>query len=271
MDAVHHNSYSHQISFRFGMRLISEFSIQDRKVRMSMPECGVCRPAHCSTQFWKIDMSLPESQIRGLQAGEHILTTVRRGGNTNMDQSETEGRRQAMTQRMGRSVNELAARDAVKSATTFTTTEDDRHLDVIRQEEFEEAGKILDDYSDRSAIASIEVINDLDYQPTSSEQSHWRKHNPGAFSHIKKVSINGVIKQHLLVIHAHKQNLKIILGLSIKDAHSYDVTCRKCTSVCSLDSCDSLAMARSRDSRHNDYGVVQQANETRSHRRHSLG
>ena len=46
-------------------------------------------------------------------------------------------------------------------------------------------------------------------------------------------------------------------------------------SVCSLDSHDSWAMARlmarSRDSRHNDCGVVQQANATRSHRRHSLG
>ena len=112
---------------------------------------------------------------------------------------------------------------------TFTATKEDKHLDVMRREEFEEAGKILNDYSDRSAIASIvkdkplnkemrrvkqqvhqclkEVINDLDYRPTSSEQSHWRKHNPGAFSHIKKVSINGVIKRHLLVIHAHEQKL----------------------------------------------------------------
>jgi len=200
-----------------------------------------------------------------------VLTSARRGGKIDMDQSETYIIRQAMAQHRERSVDELAARDAAKSVLTDTATEEDKHLDEMRREKFEEAGKILDDYSDRSAIASIEVINDLDYQPTSSEQSHWRKHNPGAFSHIKKVSINGVIKQHLLVIHAHKQNLKIILGLSIKDAHSYDVTCRKCTSVCSLDSCDSLAMARSRDSRHNDYGVVQQANETRSHRRHSLG
>ena len=109
-----------------------------------------------------------------------------------MDQSETEVRRQAimMTQRMGRSVDELAARDAVKSA----TTEDDRHLDVMRREEFEKAGKILNDYSDRSAIASIvkdnpprkemrrvgqqvrqclkEVINNRDYQPTKNEPTH---------------------------------------------------------------------------------------------------
>jgi len=129
----------------------------------------------------------------------------------------------------GRSVDELAARDAAKSVITFTATKEDKHLDVMRREEFEEAGKILNDYSDRSAIASIvkdkplnkemrrvkqqvhqclkEVINDLDYRPTSSEQSHWRTHNPGAFSHIKKVSINGVIKRHLLVIHAHEQKL----------------------------------------------------------------
>ena len=34
---------------------------------------------------------------------------------------------------------------------------------------------------------------------------------------------------------------------------------------------DIWAMARSRDSRHNDAGAVQQSNATRSHRRHSLG
>jgi len=200
-------------------------------------------------------MSLPESQIRGLQAGKHILTTARRGGNTNMDQSETEGRRQAMTQRMGRSVNELAARDAVKSATTFTTTEDDRHLDVMRQEEFEEAGKILDDYSDRSAIASIvkdnpprkemrrvrqqvhqclkEVINNLDYQPTKSELSHWHTHNLGAVNHYKNVrDVNNGIRQHplatnnhqqklLLATNTHQHKLNIISGLSIMDAHTF--------------------------------------------------
>jgi len=63
----------------------------------------------------------------------------------------------------------------------------------------------LDDYSDRSAIASTvkdnpprkemlrvrqqvhqclkEVINNFDYQPTKSEQTHWHTHNPGAFNH----------------------------------------------------------------------------------------
>ena len=70
-------------------------------------------------------------QIRGLQAQVNLLTVARHGGNINMDQSETEVRRQAMTQRMGRSADELVARDAVKSGTTFTATEDDRHLDVM--------------------------------------------------------------------------------------------------------------------------------------------
>ena len=157
-----------------------------------------------------------------------------------MDQSETEVRRQAMIQRRGRSVDELAARDAVKSI--FTATEDDKHLDVMRREVFEEAGKILDDYSDRSAIASIvkdkppvkdmqrvrqqmrqcpkEVINDLDYRTTKREQTHWHTHNPEAFSHNTKTSeVNSAIKRHLLVIHTHKQKLKIISGLSIKVAH----------------------------------------------------
>jgi len=68
----------------------------------------------------------------------------------------------------------------------------------------------LDDYSDRSAIASIvkdkppkkemrrvreqerqclkEVINDLDYRPTKSEQTHWHTHNPGAFNHYTNTS-----------------------------------------------------------------------------------
>ena len=113
----------------------------------------------------------------------------------------------------------------------------------MRREEFEETGKILDDYSDRSAIASIvkdkpphkemqrvrqqvrqclkEVINDLDYRPTKSEQTHWHTHNPEAFSHNTKTSeVNSAIKRHLLVIHIHKQKLKIISGLSIKDAHT---------------------------------------------------
>jgi len=112
----------------------------------------------------------------------------------------------------------------------------------MRREEFEETGKILDDYSDRSAIASIvkdkpphkemqrvrqqvrqclkEVINDLDYRPTKSEQTHWHTHNPGAFSHYGKKHLTTAIKRHLLVIHIHKQKLKIISGLSIKDAHT---------------------------------------------------
>jgi len=159
-----------------------------------------------------------------------------------MDQWETEGGSQAMVQVIGRSVDELAARDAAKSVTTFTATEDDKHLDVMRREEFEEAGKILDDYSVRIAIASIgkdkpphkamrrvkqqvrqylkEVIIDLDYRPTPSEQTHWHTHNPGAFSHYKKRDINIAFKRHPLVIHAHKQKLKIISGLSIKDEHT---------------------------------------------------
>jgi len=145
-----------------------------------------------------------------------------------MDQSETEVGRQAMAQRRGRSVDELGARDAAKSVITFTATQEDKHLDVMWREEFEEAGKILDDYSDRSAIARSlkdkplnketqrvkqqvrqclqEIINDLDYQQTSGEQTHWRTHNSGAFSHYKKGGIQIVIKRHLLVIHAHKQN-----------------------------------------------------------------
>ena len=100
-------------------------------------------------------MSLPKPQIRSLQAKKNLLTAARRGGNINMDQWETEGGSQAMVQVIGRSVDELAARDAAKSVTTFTATEDDKHLDVMRREEFEEAGKILDDYSVRIAIASI--------------------------------------------------------------------------------------------------------------------
>jgi len=150
-----------------------------------------------------------------------------------MDHSETEVRHQAMTQRFGRSVDELAARDAVKSATTFTATEDDRHLDVMRREEYDEAGKILDDYSDRSAIASIvknkhpnketrrvrqqvrqclrEVINDVDYQRTKSEQTHWHTHNPAAFNHYANTKdVNRAISRHLLTINTHKQKLKII-------------------------------------------------------------
>jgi hypothetical protein len=141
-----------------------------------------------------------------------------------------------------RSVDELAARDAAKSVITLTATKDDKHLDVMRREEFEKAGKILTDYSDRSAIASIvkdtppheeirrvkqqvrqclkEVIDDLGYRPAQSEQTHWHTHNPGAFSHLKKRDIPTAIKRHLLAIHAHKQKLRIILGLSSKDAHT---------------------------------------------------
>jgi len=174
----------------------------------------------------KIDMSLPESQIQGLQAEENVLTAARRGGNINMDQSETEVRRQAMAQVRGRSVDDLAARDTAKSATTFTATEDDKHLDVMRREEFEEACKILDVYSDRSAIASIvkdkpphkemqrvrqqvrqclkEVINDLDYRPTKSEQTHWHTHNPGAFSHYEKKTLKHS-NQTTSVGHTHSQ------------------------------------------------------------------
>jgi len=102
-----------------------------------------------------IDMSLPQSEIRSLQAGENLLTASRRGGKINMDQSETEVRRQVMMQAKGRSVDELAERDTAKSVNTFAATEVDKHLDVMRREEFEQAGKILDDYSDKSAIVNI--------------------------------------------------------------------------------------------------------------------
>jgi len=196
----------------------------------------------------KINMSLPEPQSQSLQVRENVLTAARRGGNINMDQLETEVGLQAMAQVRGRSVDELAARDAAKSVIAFTATENDEHLDVMRREEFEGAGKILDDYSDRSAIASIvkdtpshkkmrrvkqqgrqclkEVIDDLGYRPAESERTHWHTHNPRAFSHYKKRDTHIAIKRHLLVIHAHKvghtrsQKLKIISGLSIKDAHT---------------------------------------------------
>jgi len=112
---------------------------------------------------------------------------------------------------MGSSVDELAARDAAKSLIAFAATEDDKYLDVMRREEFEAAGKILHGYSDRSAIANImketppdqemrrvkqqvrqclkEVIDDLGYRPAQSEQTHWRTHNPGAFRHFRKRDI----------------------------------------------------------------------------------
>ena len=124
-----------------------------------------------------------------------------------------------------------------------------------RREEFEEAGKILDDYSDRSVITSIvkdnpprkemrrvrqqvrqclkEVINNLDYRPTTSELQHWHTHNPGTFNHYKNMRdvnkairqhllvINKAIRQHLLVINTHQQKLKIISGVSITDAHTF--------------------------------------------------
>jgi len=192
----------------------------------------------------KIDMGLPESEIRSLQAGENLLTAARRGGKMKMDKLETEIRRQAMAQVQWRSVEELAERDTAESSTTFTATEVDKHLDVMRREEFEEASKILDDYSDKSAIASIvkdkppqkemakvkqqvhqcleEVINYLDYQPTTSEQTHWRTSNLRAFRHYTTThALNTAFKRHLLMTHTHKQKLKIILGLSIKDAHTF--------------------------------------------------
>ena len=99
-----------------------------------------------------------------------------------------------MAQDRGSSVDELAARDAAKAMITFTATEDDNHLDVMRREEFEAAGKTLHEYSDRSEIARLvkgkttdkemgkvnqqvrhclkEIINDLSYSPAQSEQTH---------------------------------------------------------------------------------------------------
>ena len=125
---------------------------------------------------------------------------------------------------------------------TFTAIEDDNHLDVMRWEEFEAVGKILHDYSDRSAIASMvrektidremrrvkqqvcqclkEVIDNLGYQPTQSEQRQWRTQNPGAFSHLKRRHIPLAVRRRLLAIHGHKQKLTIISGLSIQDAHA---------------------------------------------------
>jgi len=111
----------------------------------------------------------------------------------------------------GTSVDELAARDAAKSMFTFTATEDNKLLDMMRRKEFESAGKILHDHYDRSTIARLvkektldkemrrvkqqvrqclkEVIDDLGYQPTLSEQAHERTHNPRAFCHLKKRNI----------------------------------------------------------------------------------
>jgi len=164
----------------------------------------------------------------------------------NMDQSAIEVRRQVMAQLKGRSVDEQTEIDAAKSAITFTATEADRLLDVMRREEFEEAGKILDDsdYPDQSAITSIvldnplqteqsrvkqqvrqclkEVISDLEYQPTTREQADWKTNNPEAFSHLTQTKhVNNAIRRHLVMTHTHTQKLKIISGLSIKDAHTF--------------------------------------------------
>jgi len=66
-----------------------------------------------------------------------------------------------------------------------------------------------------------EVIDDLGYQPTQGEQTHWRTHNPGAFSHLKSKNIAMAVRRRLLAItHAHKQKLTMISGLSIQDAHT---------------------------------------------------
>jgi len=187
-------------------------------------------------------MSLPEPRIRRLQAEENLLTVACNGGKIDMSLPEPRIRSQTMAQVRGRSVDELAARDVAKSMISFTATEDDNHLDVMRREEIEAAGKILHDYSDRSAIAGIvkekppnkemrrvkqqvrqclkEVIDDLHYRPAQSEQTHWRTHNPGAFSHLRKRDIPLAIRRHLLAIHAHKQKLTIISGLSLQDAHT---------------------------------------------------
>jgi len=110
----------------------------------------------------KIDMSLSEPQIRGLQAEQNLLTAARNGGKIDMSLPELQIRRQAMALMRGSSVEELAARDAVQSKTTFAATEDDRYLDVMLRVEFEAAGKILDDHSDRSAIASIVKAKSID-------------------------------------------------------------------------------------------------------------
>jgi len=174
--------------------------------------------------------------------GQNFLTAARNGGKIDMSLPEPQIRRQDMALMTGSSVEELAARDAAQSKITFAATENDRYLDVMRRVEFEAAGKILDDHSDRSAIASIvkakssdkemkrvkaqvrqclkEVIDDLGYQPTPGEQMHWRTHNPGAFSHLKSRYIATAVRQCLLVMHAHTQKLTIISGLSIQDAHA---------------------------------------------------
>jgi len=190
----------------------------------------------------RIDMSLPGSKIRSLQAEENLLIAARNGGKIDMSLPESRIRRQTIAQVRGSSVEELAARGAAKSLMTFAATEDDKYLDVMRREDLEAAGKILHDYSDRSAIASIvketppdkemrmiqqqvrqclkEVINDLGYRPAQSEQTHWRTHNPGAFSHLRKRDIPLAIRRRLLAIHVHKQKLTIISGLSLQDAHT---------------------------------------------------
>ena len=187
-------------------------------------------------------MSLPTPQIWGLQAEQSLLTAARNRGKINMSLPESQIQRQAMALMKGSSVDELSARDDAQSIITFAATENDKYLDVMRRVEFEVAGKILDDHSDRSAIASIvketppdkemrmiqqqvrqclkEVINDLGYRPAQSEQTHWRTHNPGAFSHLRKRDIPLAIRRRLLAIHVHKQKLTIISGLSLQDAHT---------------------------------------------------
>jgi len=212
-----------------------DMSLPEPQIRSLQARENVLTAAH---KAGNIDMSLPEPQIWSLQAREKIITAARCGGIINMDQLETEVRRQGMAQRLGISVDELVARDAVRSATTFAATEDESHVDVMRREEFEQAGKILDDYPDWSAIASIvkdkpppkemkrvrkqvrqcikEVINNHDYQPTKREQSHWHRRNPGTFNHYTRTGdVNVAITRRLLAIHTHKQALKIISGLSI--------------------------------------------------------
>jgi len=233
------------------------------KIYMSLPESQI-RSLQAEENLLtaarnsgKINMNLPESQIRSLQAEENLRTAARNAGKINMslpesqirslqvmDQSDTDIRRQAMAHVQGRSVNDQAERDTAKSSITFAVSEVDKHLDVMRWEEFEEAAKILDDYSDKSTIASIvkdkpprkemtrvkqqvrqrlkEVIDDLEYRQTTSKRTQWRTSNPGAFSHCKTThTLDTTIKRHLLLTHTHKLKLKIISGLSIKDAQTF--------------------------------------------------
>ena len=86
------------------------------------------------------------------QTKEKVLTAARNAGKIDMSLPEHQIWRQAMAQARGSSVDELAARGAAKVMITFTATEDDNHLDVMRREEFEATGKILHNYSDRSTM-----------------------------------------------------------------------------------------------------------------------